>query len=569
MKKLHFKYFYALIILLPLLGCTGSKQTTEQTAIENKVENRERALDHFVNGSIYDQQGDYARAILEYQDALRYDNDPAIYYALSKSYAALGKLDLAIDAANSAVKLDPKKKEYYFNLADLYLNSGNSTKLISTYQQIIALDSSDYKAWTNLARIYQIFRDYQNAVKTYQQILNRFGPETEVLSQLSFLYSLQKKTEESIKLMRLALDIEPGNIDFKKQLGALYISIGNLDSALIIYEDIVEQLPTDVESRASLSHIYLLKQNYEKASEQFDFILKDELIPLESQLRYGQLIASFIQKDSAVAPYALKLFEKIKSQYPDDWRSYFFIGLIASSMKNNELAIQNFENALKLEKTNTDPWVYLASLYFEKQEYQKVIDLLVLSQNYIPEDLRIYLLMGISYQRINILDSAAITLEKAYQIDEKNLDVIISLALVYDDLKNYEESDSLYEKGLRFYPDSHLLLNNYAYSLSVRGLQLDRALKMAQQALKQQPKNPSYLDTYGWIYFQLGNYSEALKYIKSAVEEGEVSSVVLEHLGDVYYKLGEPENALKYWKEAYTKDKNNEDLRKKIEKGSL
>lgn len=569
MKNSYLKYFSYLIFVFIIAGCSGAKETNQEKTTIIKGENRERALDHFVNGSIYDQQGDYARAILEYQDALRYDNDPAIYYALSKSYAALGKIDLGIDAAKNAIKLDPKKKEYYFNLADLYLSSGDLSNMINTYKQIISLDSSDYKAWNQLARIYQIYRDYQKAIETYEQIVKRFGSETEVLSQLSFLYSLQKKPEQSIILLRQVLELEPGNTDFKKQLGGLYVSIGNLDSALTIYEDVVEQLPTDVESRAALSHIYLIKQNYEKLAEQFDFILKDEILPLESQLRYAQLVASFIQKDSAVTPYALQLFEKIKTKYPDDWRPYFFIGLIASSMKDNDLAIQNFEDALKLDKSNPDPWIYLASLYFEKQEYRKVIDLLNQSLHHISEELRIYLLMGISYQRINILDSAALNLERAYQIDEKNIDVITSLALVYDDLKNYEESDSLYERGLKLYPDNHLLLNNYAYSLSVRGLQLERALKMSKRALEQQPKNPSYLDTYGWIFYQLGNYNEALRYIKAAIEEGEVSAIVLEHLGDVYYKLGDTNNALKYWKEAYTKDKDNQDLKKKIEKGSL
>lgn len=569
MKKSKITYLAIIIVLSGILGCSTSKQSQQDTQAPKKTIDRNRAFDHFVNGSIYEQQADYARAILEYQDALRYDNDPAIYYALSKCYAALGKFESAIEAINTAIKLDPKKKEYLSHLAELYINQGDLENTINTYNEIIKIDSNDYSSWINIARIYQITLNYQKAIDTYNQILKRFGNNIEVLSQLSFLYSLQKNTDESIKLLQKALEIEPGNIDFKKQLAGLYLSKGYFDSSKTIYEDIIEQLPTDIESRAALSHIYLIKQDYENATQQFEFILKDEIIPLEAQLRYAQLFASFIQKDSAVAPYALQLFEKIKSQFPEDWRSYFFIGIISSGMKEDERALSNFEEALKLEKNNPDLWVFFASIHFEHSDYRKVLEVLNQSLNYIDDELRVYLLIGLSYQRVNILDSAAIALEKAHQLDPKNLDVISSLALVYDDLKNYEESDSLYEKGLRLYPNNHLLLNNYAYSLSVRNIKLDKALKMAQEAIRQQPKNPSYLDTYGWVHYQLGNYLEALKYIKAAVDEGEVSAVVLEHLGDVYFKLGDIENAKKYWKEAYEKESHNEDLKRKIEKGSL
>jgi len=73
-------------------------------------------------------------------------------------------------------------------------------------------------------------------------------------------------------------------------------------------------------------------------------------------------------------------------------------------------------------------------------------------------------------------------------------------------MKRTDDSDSLYEEALRINPEFSLALNNYAYSLSERGLQLERALGMARKALEVAPDNPSYLDTIGWIYFRLGRY---------------------------------------------------------------
>ena len=37
-----------------------------------------------------------------------------------------------------------------------------------------------------------------------------------------------------------------------------------------------------------------------------------------------------------------------------------------------------------------------------------------------------------------------------------------------------------------------------------------------QRALKRDPRNPAYLDTLGWIYFQLGYVDTALKALEAA-----------------------------------------------------
>ena len=73
---------------------------------------RQLAMQHFIDGSLEEVKGDFAKAILEFQDALRYDKDPAIYYALSKNYSLLGKHSLAIEAAREAVRRGPEEMTY-------------------------------------------------------------------------------------------------------------------------------------------------------------------------------------------------------------------------------------------------------------------------------------------------------------------------------------------------------------------------------------------------------------------------------------------------------------------------
>jgi tetratricopeptide (TPR) repeat protein len=187
----------------------------------------------------------------------------------------------------------------------------------------------------------------------------------------------------------------------------------------------------------------------------------------------------------------------------------------------------------------------------------------------VPEDFRVNFFLGIAYSRLGRNPDAARVLEKARQISPRDTEAIAQLALVYDSMKKNDESDSLYEEALRINPNFALVLNNYAYSLSERGIQLERALKMAHRALDAAPDNASYLDTMGWIYYQLGKYRDAETYVKKAIAKGEVSAVVHEHMGDIYFRLNDTERALEHWNEALKLDEHNTILREKISRRSL
>jgi Tfp pilus assembly protein PilF len=131
------------------------------------------------------------------------------------------------------------------------------------------------------------------------------------------------------------------------------------------------------------------------------------------------------------------------------------------------------------------------------------------------------------------------------------------------------QSDSLYEKALQLDPENALVNNNYAYSLSERGLQLERALEMVKISLKADSLNSSYLDTIGWIYFKLGQYDLALKYIEEAIKVGGENAVMLEHLGDILFKQGSNAQALEMWKKALELDSSNEILIQKVKSGVI
>ena len=74
---------------------------------------------------------------------------------------------------------------------------------------------------------------------------------------------------------------------------------------------------------------------------------------------------------------------------------------------------------------------------------------------------------------------------------------------------------------------------------------------MSFLAIKAEPKNATYLDTYAWILFKQTRYAEAKVYIDQTLRcDSDTSAVLLEHAGDIYYHVGNIDRAVAFWQQA-------------------
>lgn len=104
-----------------------------------------------------------------------------------------------------------------------------------------------------------------------------------------------------------------------------------------------------------------------------------------------------------------------------------------------------------------------------------------------------------------------------------------------------------YDKALRLEPDNLLVLNNYAYFLSLEQKHLHKALKMSKKTVEAEPENVSYLDTYGFLLYLSGKLEDAKPYFKKAIiYGGKEDAAVLYHYYLVLDALGEKSLATYY-----------------------
>jgi len=569
----------ALVVALTavFIGCSSVKETaqTQQRVKQDaqllermKEYQRDRALARLVQGSVYDVTGDYANAILEYQEALQLYPQAATYFAISKDYSALGKHALAAQHGVEAVRLDSLNILYHQNLAAVYLNAYQPDLAVKEFERIVQIDSNNVEGLYNLARLYQTNRPLK-ALEIYERILDRSGDEWEILLQAAETYNSIGRYDAAAEKFKHMLELDPSNKVLQRQLAETYGRAGKFPEAQKLLEGILETDPKNAEALSSLADVYMEQHLYDRALPIYQKLLLQERQNPEVRLRIGIAYIGQADRDSTFVDKAKPVFEQLNKDIPNDWRPNYYLGVIAARQAKDSVARGYFERVTSLAAWNGDAWWYLGTSYFDKGEYQKLVDAMLKAEKNLPKDYRIPFLLGLGYSRMDQNELAITAFRRSLGLKPDDMNTLSTLALTLDGLHRYQESDSLYERALKLDPQSHLVMNNYGYSLAERGLQLERALRMSLQAIEAEPNNDSYLDTVGWVYFKLGRYDEAHKYISKAITAGGASATVYEHMGDIQFKLGEKKKAEQFWKQALEMNSGNQSLKDKIVRGSL
>jgi len=120
------------------------------------------------------------------------------------------------------------------------------------------------------------------------------------------------------------------------------------------------------------------------------------------------------------------------------------------------------------------------------------------------------------------------------------------LSALYDQKKDYLKAKELYEMMVAKDLFPALSRNNLAYLLAEHfpsPENLDRALKLAAESLDEDPEEPGFQDTMGWVLGKRGEYAKAKTYLEQAAEKAPKNPTVAYHLGWCQAKLGETAKA--------------------------
>jgi tetratricopeptide (TPR) repeat protein len=446
----------------------------------------------------------------------------------------LGHPDEALRAIKLLNERNPNRIELQMRLAEAYSRSGDFAQSNATYDSIAALFGNAIQITSSKIENYMAMSDSTGALKEMRSLLATAPQNDSYNLAMSGLFQHYGMSDSALYYLDRAQEYAPDN-------GLIYLTRAEYcqqagDSAGYehqIYNALTaEQLDVDTKLGVLLSYIRekLAKEDTtQRINNLFTVLIQQH--PHEAKIHQLYSEYFYAKKDIKGAIEQLSYSLDVNPTDADGWRNMVILNMMDD---NYAEAIKVSEKALEYNPDNTDLYGYVAGCYHQMKEYPKAISL---------------------YEKIlTMTDSTDL---------ERNADIITAMGDIYSEWKDSVKTVECYERALKIDPINSGTLNNYAYYLAQRGEDLDRAERMAALAIKDEPDNANFIDTYAWVYFAKKDYTKALLYIKDAVEKDE-DNHLLEHYGDILWFNDEREAAVEQWTKALETDPDNELLQRKV-----
>jgi tetratricopeptide (TPR) repeat protein len=533
---------------------------------------QERKIDYFFyEGLRLKNAGKFDASYEMFKRCIEIDSTSAsALYELASYYLELNKPDEAVALIKKAVEYAPDNEDYHNTLASLMFNLGMYGEAVEQYEYLMKSMPDKPELNYFLAESYTRMGEIGKAIDIYNALENVTGMHEAISMAKYQLYMTLEKPDKAFDEVKKLINKFPSETQYMIMAGDLYLQQDDTVKALQYYNKAHEVDPESPYYHVSMANYYERTGNSEAAEKQINGILLNKQLDVNTKLSILARYVKQLQRSKQDIEGANSLFQMLLEQHPEDSRLKLAYGdFLASQNKNDEAKFQ-YQLVSEIDPNNPIAWQQLLMLYFRQNNYDEVINICKKCIHIFPDESLFKLYLGISYfqnaeyqEAINTYQSTVSTIPQ----ENKPLisDFYGQIGDTYFRLNKTDSAFAYYEKALIYKDKNIVVLNNYAYYLSLLKKDLAKAERMSALCIRIEPENATYIDTYAWIFFVQGNYLLAKIYIEQALaKDPENHSELIDHYGDILYKSGEREKALEQWKKAKELGKESATLDRKI-----
>lgn len=477
----------------------------------------------------------------------------------------------ALTLIEQAIDLDPKNTFFLDFKADLLGKLGKLKDAIKTYERIIKIQPSNLEVLYKIGDSWLVSGEYEKAIENYNRVVAIIGVDEQMSLQKEKIWlQLNKldKAEEEIKKLIAAF---PAEVRYYNILAELYRANNLPDKAFEVYTQVEKISPDEAFLNMQLADYYRVKGDKERSFSYLKRAFSNKNLDIDTKMKVLISYYTLTESNSNLKEQAYELLAILVEVHSNDAKAFAVYGdFLYRDERYRDAKIQ-YRKCLELDKRRYPVWSQYLLILSQLNENDTLVKAATEAIELFPVEAFSYLLKGVGLIQLKNYPLAVETLKegKMVAIERPILGQFwTSLGDAYNELKDHGKSDSCYIEALKLDPNNANVLNNYSYYLSVRKKDLEKAKEMSKKSNDLEPNNSSYQDTYGWILFQLADYTNAKTWIEKAVSNGgERNGTLLEHLGDVEYKLGNTTKAFELWQKALKAGGTTEFIEKKIKEG--
>lgn len=231
---------------------------------------------------------------------------------------------------------------------------------------------------------------------------------------------------------------------------------------------------------------------------------------------YMGLYAQAEEQTDAMAMYFRRAYELNPQEY---WYNHHVLLLQSDDKKIQQKAVKQMAELAKKDTKNAELHGVLQKAYIVLKQYRQALDV----QDRLDSINGYDAMSAMQRYRLNAMmknnKQAIYEIERYLDIDPDNYQFQVFRMQLYEQTHQPpEKMVPAYEAVLRMDSRNIVVMNNLAWNLCLLGRNLMQAEELSRITIMREPSNPIYLDTYGWIMYQLGDCQSALFYLERAIE---------------------------------------------------
>lgn len=493
-------------------------------------------------------------------------NDVA-FYQRSLVWQQQNKLDQALEDGQKAVEIMPENEWYLLNLAELHETLKHYPQASKIRENLIV------KSPQNLDYRYDLVIDYiysdrwEDAINQYNEIEKQAGVTEDISLAKHRIWLYLKKPLNAANEIKLLIAAFPAENRYPLLLGDLYLKNRMLSLAKEQYDKSLAM--NNMSAYMSLAEYYRTRENSDSTEYCLLKAFSEPSVSIDLKVPVMLSYYNLAQKNPAQKKSAYPLLDAIVKAHPEDPKGWSVMGDFLLSDKRYGEAKSAFMKVLDYDQSKYVVWEELLKILVNESSFDTAIVYSNRAIEYFPSQPFLFYVKGISHFMKKDYNEAISALEtgKNLVLDPNGmyLEMFIYLGESYHKTANNSRSDAAFDKVLELDPKNDYVLNNYSYYLALRGEQLEKAKRMANNLVTANPDKYNYIDTYAWVLFKKGEFAEALVWIEKAMPlGGNKSASILEHYGDILWKNGQTAAALEIWQKALLLEDANIKLKQKV-----
>lgn len=252
--------------------------------------------------------------------------------------------------------------------------------------------------------------------------------------------------QKALDDINTAIGLEPDNISYQLMLSDIYFSMGKARDCKSTLESIYNAHPENKEAILKLAELSFYFRKYDESSTYLD--LAEELDKREPRIHF---MRGFLNKEKGDTLAAVRNFMKTIEYDPEHFDANIQLGLLYAA-KGDPLAINFYQNALKIRPKNIEALYNLGMYYQEQEDFNEAMAIYTEILDIDPTYKFALFNLGYIHVELKIYSEGAMYFNKAINADPLYLEGYYGRAYCFEMLGDVMNAQADYRKCLEIKP---------------------------------------------------------------------------------------------------------------------